>query len=90
MDILTVIQSVGFPISMVIALGIYAKDFINKVMEDNRNREAQLIEVNNKLSDSLAVIADTIESTTVQLNRLCDKMDALENKVDALEKKSQI
>lgn len=55
-------------------------------MSDSNARELRLIEANEKLSDALQVVADTTESATIQLNRLCDRMDNLEEKVDTLEK----
>lgn len=85
MDFTTMIQAIGFPTVAVVGLGIFAKDFINKAMEDSNERELRLIEANNKLSDALQVVADTTESATVQLNRLCDRMDNLEDKIDILE-----
>lgn len=85
MDFATMIQAIGFPTVAVIGLGIFAKDFINKAMVDSNERELRLIEANNKLSDALQVVADTTESATVQLNRLCDRMDNLEDKIDAFE-----
>lgn len=85
MDFTTMIQAIGFPTVAVVGLGIFAKDFINKAMEDSNEREVRLIEANNKLSDALKVVADTTESATVQLNRLCDRMDNLEDKIDILE-----
>lgn len=85
MDFATMIQAIGFPTVAVIGLGIFAKDFINKAMQDSNEREVRLIEANNKLSDALQVVADTTESATVQLNRLCDRMDNLEDKIDILE-----
>jgi polyhydroxyalkanoate synthesis regulator phasin len=87
MDMTTMIQTVGFPITAVTALAWFGRDFITKVMEDSRQREIQLIENNNKLSDALRVVADATESATIQLNRLCDRMDTLEEKVSDLEKK---
>lgn len=86
MDLITVIQDIGFPIATVIALAWFGKDFITRVMDDSKNREVQLIEANNKLSAALETVADTTEKATIQLNRLCDRMDTLENKVDDLEK----
>ena len=86
MDIASMIQTMGFPAVAVIGLWVFAKDFINKAMSDSNARELRLIEVNEKLSDALQVVADTTESATIQLNRLCDRMDNLENKVDTLEK----
>lgn len=86
MNIETMIQTMGFPAVAVIGLGAFAKDFINKAMSDSNARELRLIEINEKLSDALQVVADTTESATIQLNRLCDRMDNLEEKVDTLEK----
>lgn len=80
------IQSVGFPAVAVIGLGVFAKDFVNKAMSDSNLRELRLIEANEKLSEALQIVADTTESATIQLNRLCDRMDNLEEKVDTLEK----
>ena len=80
------IQSIGFPAVAVIGLGAFAKDFVNKAMSDSNLRELRLIEANEKLSEALQIVADTTESATIQLNRLCDRMDNLEEKVDTLEK----
>lgn len=86
MDIASMIQTIGFPAVAVIGLGVFIKDFVNKAMSDSNARELRLIEANEKLSDALQVVADTTESATIQLNRLCDRMDNLEEKVDTLEK----
>lgn len=86
MDLTTMIQTLGFPAVSVIGLGLFAKDFINKSMSDSNARELRLIEANEKLSEALQVVADTTENATIQLNRLCDRMDTLEDKVGTLEK----
>lgn len=79
------IQTVGFPIISVIGLGLFAKDFINKSLNDSNERELRLIQANEKLSEALQTVADTTENATIQLNRLCDRMDTLEDKVGTLE-----
>lgn len=85
MDFATMIQTIGFPAIAVVGLGVFSRDFITKAMQDSNERELRLIEANNQLSEALRVVADTTESATVQLNRLCDRMDNLEDKIDILE-----
>lgn len=85
MDIVTIIQTVGFPIVALGSLALFGKDFIIRVMDDSSRRESLLIDANTRLSDALQVVADTTESAVIQLNRLCDRMDNLEDKVDTLE-----
>lgn len=90
MDIISMIQTLGFPIVALIFLGWFGKDFIIRVMDDSKQRESQLISANKDLTEALRVVADTTENATIQLNRLCDRMDNLEDKIDDLEKKVKI
>ena len=85
MEVVNLIETMGFPIVAVCCLALFGKDFVTRVMDDNKQRENQLISVNMKLSDALQVVAETTESAVIQLNRLCERIDNLENKVDILE-----
>nr|DAP80544.1 MAG TPA: Heat shock factor binding protein 1 [Caudoviricetes sp.] len=86
MEILNLIEAVGFPISAVIGLALFGNKIVTRIMDESKEREASLLEGNKELTAALKVVADTTESTAIQLNRLCDRMDTLENKIDTLEK----
>lgn len=85
MDVLQIIQTVGFPIAVAIACGwfIYTKD--KRVADEAKAREDRLLDANIKSAESLNKIADTIEDSNKvnkelsETNRLL--VDEMKNKI---------
>lgn len=88
-DVVQIIQTLGFPIACVVALGVFLYKIINRDKDEAADREARLIDVNEKISDSLQKVADTIEeqnhinSELSETNRML--VDKIEGKLDQID-----
>lgn len=88
-DVIQIIQTLGFPIACVVALGVFLYKIINRDKDEAADREARLIDVNEKISDSLQKVADTIEeqnhinSELSETNRML--VDKIEGKLDSID-----
>lgn len=63
-DALTVIQTVGFPIAVAIACGLFIYKMINRDKDEALAREKRQAEQQAKLSDALNKAADVIDEST--------------------------
>lgn len=52
-DIVQIIQTLGFPIACVVALAVFLYKIITRDKDEAAGREARLIDVNEKISNSL-------------------------------------
>lgn len=88
-DVVQIIQTLGFPIACVVALGVFLYKIINRDKDEAADREARLIDVNEKISDSLQKVADTIKeqnhinSELSETNRML--VDKIEGKLDQID-----
>lgn len=88
-DVVQIIQTLGFPIACVVALGVFLYKIINRDKDEAAGREARLIDVNEKISDSLQRVADTIKeqnhinSELSETNRML--VDKIEGKLDQID-----
>lgn len=88
-DVVQIIQTLGFPIACVVALGVFLYKIINRDKDEAADREARLIDVNEKISDSLQKVADTIKeqnhinSELSETNRML--VDKIEGKLDSID-----
>ena len=57
------ISTVGFPIALVIGFCWFIAKYVERATNDNKEREQSLIGANEKLSDALNRVADTIVET---------------------------
>ena len=57
------ISTVGFPIALVVGFCWFIAKYIERATNDNKEREQSLIGANEKLSDALNRVADTIVET---------------------------
>ena len=57
------ISTVGFPIALVIGFCCFIAKYVERATNDNKEREQSLIGANEKLSDALNRVADTIVET---------------------------
>lgn len=88
-DVVQIIQTLGFPIACVVALGVFLYKIINRDKDEAADREARLIETNKQISDSLQKVADTINeqnhvnSELSETNRML--VDKIEGKLDSID-----
>ena len=57
------ISTVGFPIALVVGFCWFIAKYVERATNDNKEREQSLIGANEKLSDALNRVADTIVET---------------------------
>ena len=77
MDIIQMIQSLGFPIACVIACGFFIYKTTQQTREDNLRREERAAQQQDKLADTLDKATDTID-------RINTRLDIIEHKIDNL------
>lgn len=88
-DVVQIIQTLGFPIACVVALGVFLYKIITRDKDEAAGREARLIETNEKISNSLQKVADTISeqnhvnSELSETNRML--VDKIEGKLDQID-----
>ena len=77
MDIIQMIQNLGFPIACVIACGFFIYKTTQQTREDNLRREERTAQQQDKLADTLDKATDTID-------RINTRLDIIEHKIDNL------
>lgn len=68
MDVVQIIQTLGFPIACVVACAFFIYKIIMRDKDEAAAREDKLTEANEKISEALNKISDTIEETN-ELNK---------------------
>ena len=63
MEWVDLISNVGFPIALVIGFCWFIAKYVERATNDSKEREQSLIGANEKLSDALNKVADTIVET---------------------------
>ena len=81
-DSVTFIQTLGFPIACVIACGLFIYKVVIRDKDESKDRETQLIEANNKSSEALNKVADTIERSNEVNRELSETNRLLVDKIE--------
>ena len=68
-DVLSAVQTVGFPIMCCIGLGYYIKYITDK------NRD-EIDKINELHKEEMKPLAEALNNNTIALTRLCEKMDS--------------
>lgn len=63
MEWVDLISTVGFPIALVVAFCLFIARYVERATNDNKEREQALIGANEKLSEALNKVSDTIIET---------------------------
>lgn len=88
-DVITIIQTLGFPIACVVALAVFTYKIVTRDKDEAIEREKTLIESNQKNSEALSKVADTIQesnkinSALSETNRIL--IDKIETKLDGID-----
>lgn len=80
--IVTIIQTLGFPIACVVACGYFIYKLVNRDKDEAKERENRLLDSNLKSAEALEKVSDTIKETN-EINK--SLMDKLDNKIDKLD-----
>ena len=72
MEWVDLISTVGFPIALVVGFCWFIAKYIERTTNDNKEREQSLICANEKLSEALNKVADTIVETNNLNNKLSE------------------
>lgn len=87
-DIISTIQTLGFPIFCVLGLGLFIYKIIIMDKTDSKKREESLTEANVKVSESLTKLAETmhqsneVSKSISETNRML--VDKIEGKLDGI------
>ena len=82
MDVVQVIQNLGFPIACVVACGASMHKLVLRDKDEAKDREDKLIEANKQTSEALDKVANTIEETNTLNKELSETNRLLVEKVD--------
>lgn len=76
-EITEIVNTVGFPISCVIATGLFIWKTSQQTREDNLAREERTFNQMDKLTDTLDKATDTIDRINIRLDVIEEKIDEL-------------
>lgn len=81
-EVITVIQTLGFPIACVIACGLFIYKLTTRSQDEAVAREEKLIEANNAASAALDKVANTIEECNQVNKELSETNRLLVDKIE--------
>lgn len=81
-EIVEMIQTLGFPIALVVALIWFIKDIINRDKDESKAREDKLIEANKESSSALSKVADTMDASNKLYSELSETNRLLVDKIE--------
>ena len=74
-DAIQIINSIGFPIFCVLALGIFVYRTFQRISDENKDREAKLYEMVGKLQEQLANSIETNSRFVTRLEAITSDID---------------
>jgi len=82
-DVVTLIQTLGFPIAVAVACGVFIYKFVNRDKDEAKEREVRACEQQATLAEALNKASDAIQDSTRVNSDLADtnKMMATDIKV---------
>jgi len=85
--VINIIQSLGFPIACVIGLGWFLWRFVERIMDENKEREAKYQEMVSENNKALTEYGRNLATITSTLERMENKFEDCESKLVELGKK---
>lgn len=82
MDWIQIISTLGFPIACVIALGYFVWVFTNKIMTENKEREAEYVKMMTRTNDLLSDCQETNKRFVAQLESMQGNFEQMKEDVD--------
>lgn len=76
-DLTTIIQTLGFPITCVVACAFFINKKDTQAREDANRREERMYAQQDKLAETLDKSTDTIDRMNVRLDVIEDKIDKI-------------
>lgn len=81
-EVINIISTLGFPIFTTVALFYFVVKYLDKQIEDNNKREAQIISACNareeRFSEQIDRLADTLNNFNITLTKIDGRLEALE------------
>ena len=87
LNIVELIQSMGFPVAAAVCLGWYVYKINRDTRKDFLSREGKLLEANERFAIALDKSADAIAEAGRQHESITTKLGCVEVKVDKLDQK---
>ena len=82
MDIVELISTVGFPIACCVAVGLVFYQMLNKVLQDSKERENNLMQLTRDISTKIAELGQIVDKNTQAISVRNEKIEKLSQEME--------
>ena len=82
MDIVELISTVGFPITCCVAVGLVFYQMLNKVLQDSKERENNLMQLTRDISAKIAELGQIADKNTQAISVMNEKIEKLSQEME--------
>ena len=82
MDIVELISTVGFPIACCVAVGLVFYQMLNKVLQDSKERESNLMQLTRDISTKIAELGQIVDKNTQAISIMNEKIEQLSQEME--------
>ena len=82
MDIVELISTVGFPIACCVAVGLVFYQMLNKVLQDSKERENNLMQLTRDISAKIAELGQIVDKNTQAISVMNEKIEKLSQEME--------
>lgn len=82
MDIVELISTVGFPIACCVAVGLVFYQMLNKVLQDSKERENNLMQLTRDISTKIAELGQIVDKNTQAISIMNEKIEQLSQEME--------
>ena len=82
MDIVELISTVGFPIACCVAVGLVFYQMLNKVLQDSKERESNLMQLTRDISTKIAELGQIVDKNTQAISVMNEKIEKLSQEME--------
>ena len=82
MDIVELISTVGFPIACCVAVGLVFYQMLNKVLQDSKERENNLMQLTRDISTKIAELGQIVDKNTQAISVMNEKIEKLSQEME--------
>lgn len=81
-EIMEAISTLGFPIACCMAIGYMFYQVLNKVLNDSKEREANLMTLTREISTKIAELGQIVDKNTEAISVMNEKLEKLSQEVE--------
>lgn len=82
MDIVELISTVGFPIACCVAVGLVFYQMLNKILQDSKERESNLMQLTRDISTKIAELGQIVDKNTQAISVMNEKIEQLSQEMN--------